>query len=233
MKVFTLLATFFILHVIEAIDSTSYKDSDTTLDFTTDVYTTIVYDGDTEEYTTVESSDNDLGTYYSTFTPNTTNSNTTNQTFADKHVNMPTNGTSLNVSESKNVESNVTLSSSSLSTEVSTLSNASITEKTLSTVSESSSTIKGSTHPGIYTTSLHTPTPAPLATSPPTKISERNFDSGGSENLAVGIAVPVLLIASLGLGFLCYKKLRKFSRGYITLDDFGTYEGMNNPNFEL
>ena len=31
---------------------------------------------------------------------------------------------------------------------------------------------------------------------------------------------------------LLYHRLKKTGRGYITLDDFGTFEGMNNPNYD-
>lgn len=31
---------------------------------------------------------------------------------------------------------------------------------------------------------------------------------------------------------LMYHRLKKTGRGYITLDDFGTFEGMNNPNYD-
>ena len=42
----------------------------------------------------------------------------------------------------------------------------------------------------------------------------------------------IWLISDAVLSFVPVCRYRKKGRGYITLDDFGNYEGMQNPNYD-
>lgn len=65
--------------------------------------------------------------------------------------------------------------------------------------------------------------------------NEGTSDSGSmsqAAQIALGVGVSLGVLFLIGAGFLLYKRKFKKDRGYETLDDFGVFEGLQNPTYD-